>query len=176
MLPTRLNVLPPEKRKNLQRMIRNEFIRSGLSAIIIVASMLGIAFLGGKYVLQTYFSDLGDNLLAINLEAQERNISVRTINKRVKESESLLSVYQYWPDTIKLFSDVIPDTVYLTSLQIDTKTKRAVMTGRATTRESLLALGVALRELEMVQDAEIPLSDLTKPNDIEFDISITLKK
>lgn len=175
MLPTRLNVLLPEKRRNLQRMIRNEFIKSGLSAIIVVVSIIGVAFLGGRYVLETYFSQLGDNLLALNIQAQERNIQVRTVNNRVEEAARLFQVYRYWPDTIQVFSEIVPTDVYLNSLQIDMMTKQATVVGIAATRESLISYGAALRALDIVAEAEVPIAALAKPLDIEFTITMKLR-
>lgn len=175
MLPTRLNVLPPDKQKNLQHMIRNEFIRSTLALTIVVCAVIAIGLVGGRYVLENYFGTLGDTITAVTVSTQDKNSAIDQANSRILTADRVLKTYTYWPATLIELTNALPSGVVLSRITIDSSTKAATITGSATTRAELLALGEQLRAIDWISTVDIPISQLTEQTDISFTIRITLR-
>lgn len=175
MLPTRLNVLPPDKQKNLQHMIRNEFIRSTLAMTIVVVAVIGMALVSGRFVLENYFATLADTITAVTVNTQHKNSSIEQANSRIHVAERVLNTYQYWPLTLIELADALPDGVVLSRMSIDREAGEATIVGSASRRDVLLTLGEQVRALSWVKSVDIPISQLTEQTDITFTIRMTLE-
>lgn len=175
MLPTRLNVLPPEKKKHLQQMIRNEFLKGTLQAITILVSLIGIALLGGRFVLQNYFSQLGNNIIAINVRVEEKNETIVDINKQIIHADAVFAEYTYWPSLLESLNADIPDDIIVSQIRIDRSNNSALIVGKAVTRDALLSYGEVLRAVPFVTTANIPLGQLTTRENIAFSIDLKLE-
>ena len=174
MLPTRINVLPPEKQRHLQRMIRSEFIRSTLALMIIVAAIIGIALLGGRSLLQTYFGDLADTINAVTVNTKDKNSKITQANSRIQVASRVVDTYTYWPGILLPLSEALPETVIVNRMDIQMIDETATITGVADTRDALLNFGEKLRTISFVRTVDIPISQLTEREDISFTIRIIL--
>lgn len=174
MLPTRLNVLPPDKQKTLQRMIRNEFIRCMLAVTIIVSAIIGMALIGGRIVLEGYFGDLADTINAVNIDTKDQNSNIEQSNTRIAIASRVLSDFHYWPDTLVTLTESVPEGIVLSRLTIDGAADTATLTGTADTRQQLLAFGESLRTIPWIDRVDIPISQLTTQENITFTIRTTL--
>lgn len=174
MLPTRINVLPPDKQVHLQRMIRSEFIRSTLALLIIVCAIVGMAFVGSRAVLQSYFSDLADTLNAVTVNSKDKNALIGQANSRIDLAERVIATYYYWPAFVTELYNAIPDSVILSKVIIDKPEGVATVSGTSATRDGLIQLGSALRALPMVDSVDIPISQLTEQEDISFTLRMRI--
>lgn len=172
MLPTRLNVLPPDKQKHLQRMIRNEFFRSMLATLVVACALIGMALLAGRMILQIYFADLADTITAVTVDTKEQNKQVEQANARIMTANRVLATTMYWPEYIVSFTDVVPDTVRVSTLSFDGPARETTVSGVAETRDALLGFADALRTLAWVEKVDIPISQLTQQTNISFTLRI----
>lgn len=172
MLPTRLNVLSPEKQKHLQKMIRGEFIRTSLGVAIIVLSVIGMALLAGRAVLHSYFADLADTIHAVNVTTKDKNAKIELANTRISLAERLLAEEYYWPDALTTIAEAVPSGVLLSKIMMNSEDSIVILTGVATTREDLLALAESLRGVSGTGLVDIPISQLTQQENISFTIRV----
>jgi Tfp pilus assembly protein PilN len=174
MLPTRINLLPPEKQVHLQRMIRSEFLRNSLAVLFIVSVIIGISLLGGKYILQNYFFDVARTLHAVNSQPSDMSTSISVANARISTAEKVLQTYYYWPTLITEISTAVPEEIVISKMNLDKKTGIATITGTSVTRDALLRLGESLRSLPSITSVDIPISQLTQQDNVSFTIRMTL--
>ncbi len=174
MLPTRINLLPPDKQIHLHRMIRSEFIRNSLGLLFVVFVVIGIALVGGRFILQLYYFDLAKSLHAVNTQPSDNSMNISVANARIDVAERVMGTYYYWPNLLTDMFNMIPDTVILSKVTIDKTSGVATITGIADTRDALLLLGESLRSIPSVSSVDIPISQLTQQQNISFTIRMTL--
>jgi Tfp pilus assembly protein PilN len=174
MLPTRINVLPPEKKVRLRRMIRSEFIRNILGLCIVVSSIIAIATVGSRAILQTYFFDLAESLNSVTVQSTDKNIVILQANNRISTAMRVIRNQHYWPVTLVDIYTAVPGSVVVSKMTIDKKEGIATITGVASTRDELVNFGAELRMLPFVNTVDIPISQLTQQENISFTIRMIL--
>jgi hypothetical protein len=175
MYPTRLNLLPPEKRKFLQKMIYIQFIKNVFISIVFVFCVSGILLLGAQSILQEYLNDVSSNLIATRSSHTGKNRAIKDINKILLETEAVQQLYIPWTSTIIDMANSTPNGITLNNLSLDSKTKTHVISGTADTREDLLTFQENLETLDFIDQVEIPPSQLTEKENISFSISAISK-
>lgn len=155
-------------------MIRNEFLKSTLAILIVVITIVSLALIGGRSVLQGYFSDLATSLNAITVRSEKNNLLIERANERIHTARRVLGQYVYWPELITDISNIVPHTLLIDQLNVDSLKGSGSITGKADTREALLGFGESLRSLERIRTVNIPISQLTEKEDINFTIQIEL--
>ena len=72
-------------------------------------------------------------------------------------------------------STSVPQGVQLNSLEIDYLNKTIRFSGISDTRQNFLDFQELLKKNEMITDLEAPVSDLTKKENIVFNLSVNIK-
>ncbi|HAT04042.1 MAG TPA: hypothetical protein DCS29_04715 [Candidatus Magasanikbacteria bacterium] len=175
MYPTRLNLLSPNKKSHLKRMSHFQFTKSIFEILLITASVLAMILLGSQMVLQNYFATLTENIVSINNEHREEIREILRINKLLDETHTIQKNFIAWTPYIVTLSSSLPDGVILNSLSFDKKEKKIVITGQADTRETFLQLQEKLATVPFLSNVKLPVSDLTKRENIGFNISANLE-
>lgn len=175
MLPLRLNLLPPEKRQHLERMIYFQFTKNALEFLLICVCVSGIVLLGGQSVLQKYFNDLTEQVTSITNQYSKTNLQISNINKITKEVDKIQNVYTKWTTKMTELANVIPNSIILSSLNFNQGDKTISLSGTAPTREELLQLQESLKSITWIKSVEVPLPQLTSPKNIQFSITALLK-
>jgi len=174
MYPTRLNLLSPEKRTYLRRMIYIQFIKNTLISIVFVFCVSGITLLGGQWVLQEYFNDVSTNLVATNNGSAERNQKIKEVNYLISETDALQQTYIIWSSIIVELTNAIPNGIVINDLSLNSGDKY-VLSGIADTRENMLEMQKKLNTLDFIKNTKIPISQLTEKENFAFSISATVK-
>lgn len=173
MYPIKLNLLSPEKRRYLNRMLYFQFIKNALISTVFVFCVSGIALLGGQWILQEYANDVSTSFtLTVGLH-ESKNEQIRQINELIKNIDALQATHQLWSPLIVNFANAIPDNVVISSMFFDKE--KILISGMALTRADLLSLQTNLNALEFVEKTDIPLSQLTERENINFSITSRLK-
>ncbi len=175
MFPTRLNLLSPNKRKYLRKMLYAQFVKASLESFVFVISLVSILFLGTEWVLQTNFNNLSTSLVTNNGQEAERNNKIKKINNVLEKMTELQKTHTLWTSIMEDFTRVIPKEITLTSLNINELSGNYQLSGTAPTRDDLLKLKASLESLEYIEPVEIPLSLLTQKEDISFSLTAKLK-
>jgi Tfp pilus assembly protein PilN len=174
MFPTRLNLLPPDNQKYLQKMVFTEFIKSTLETILLLLTLTGMAILGGEWVLQGYFNDLTETIVTVSNENSEANNEIRNINMLIEQVMEIQQQYTLWTPFFVDLSSSVPDGVVLSNISIDIKNQLFSLSGTAKKRRDLLDLQHQLELLPYIASLSIPPSQLTKKEDISIHLTATL--
>jgi hypothetical protein len=173
MHPTRLNLLSPEKRTYLRRMIYAQFTKNTLISVIFIFCISGITLLGGQWVLQEYFCDISNNLLSINGRHAEKNKQIKEVNIIISEIDALQEINILWSPTIIRLTNSIPEGIVIDNLSLNSNSNAFIFNGTADTRENLLKMQTNLNNLDFIDSTDIPLSQLTEKENFTFSISAT---
>ncbi|HLD31731.1 MAG TPA: hypothetical protein VJB37_02450 [Patescibacteria group bacterium] len=175
MIPSRLNLLSPEKKKHLHGMISLQFSKSAVEMVLFVISISSIAFLGSKLVLEEHLTDL--NLAVASLQSQnpKTNQEILNLNKRLKKIEYIQKEYSPLVPHLVEIGNHIPSSVTLDRLEINQEEKSVLISGLAPTRDDLLMVKANLEKIEWLETIEIPLAQLTQKENIKFNWTLKIK-
>ena len=176
MHSTRLNLLSPEKRKHLQRMIYIQFAKNTLTSVVFVFCISGITLLGGQWVLQEYFNDVSVNLIATNSRYAEKNKKIKEINNLIIQTDAIQQQFAPWSSIAENLANAIPNGAIINNLSLNSDNNTFVISGTAETRNSLLEMQTNLKALEFIDNVDIPISQLTEKENISFSITAVYKK
>lgn len=174
MLPTRINLLSPQKPEQLRRMIRIQFLKSMLELVLFVVCVIALTFVGGWKLLDGHGKKISVLVSTVSKQHAETNQRVNAVNAFLKQADSVQSSYMLFTPFLQSLTEQIPSGIRLTELTVRPGEKGVVMRGIADTRETLLALQQALVGLPFLHNVEIPLSDLVQKEQVTFSLSAAL--
>ena len=156
-------------------MVRFQFIKNILEVILIVTCIIGIAMLGGEWVLGSYFNELNTAISSLQNRYAETNQTVKILNGKLKRIEFIQNLYHPITPLLPDIASAVPDGANLTALNIDLKNKIISLTGFAANRDDLLNLQSRLEQILWVEKTDIPVDQLTKKDNINFSFSAAIK-
>ena len=175
MFPLRLNLLPPEKKKYLQRMIFTEFTKSTLESILFLLCLAGIALLLGQSIMEEYFGELTTNIVATSNQNAKSNQEIKKINRLLREAKIAQENYILWSPILIELSNITPKEIILTNINLNAEKKNLTLTGNAGTREDLLLFENNIRALSSIASVNVPLSQLAEKTNISFSLIAQIK-
>lgn len=168
MIPHRLNLLSPEKYQNLKHMVSFQFVKNLLEVILFILSISGVVLLGGQWVLQDYFAKIAEQIVSVSNRYAETNQEIKKINYTLSQVEKIQKEYQSPVTFINALAEKIPTGVILSAMIIDNK--KITLNGKVDTRENFLLLRDNLNTLKSLKPVEIPPTQLTEKNNIQFSL------
>ena len=175
MYPLRINLLSTEKRKYLNKMIYVQFVKNTFISIVFVFCLSGITLLGCQSVLQEYFSDVSNSLTLSDSMHAEKNKNIQAVNETLKKVEAMQEVHNLWSQKIIKLGNAIPTDIIINNILIVNQNKEINISGTALRRTALLELKDNFNNLDFINNINIPLSQLTEKENIDFSISIEMK-
>lgn len=174
MFPHRLNLLPPDKKKHLKKMINFQFLKNIAGIFLIFLSVTGIVLLGGQWVLEDYYSQLTEHIFSISEKHSNTNNIIKEINNNLIKVEKIQKEYINWTPLILEITEAIPANVKISKININQKNELAI-NGLANNRQSLLDLQKTLEEITWLENFTIPPAQLTEKENINFSFVIPIK-
>lgn len=156
-------------------MIRFQFIKNILEVILIVVCIIGIAMLGGQWVLANYFKSLNATISSLNNKYAKTNQTVKSINQKLAQLEFIQNAYSPAAPLLPEIIQAIPNGVSLTALNLNPKSKQLNMAGFAATRDDFLDMQTRIAKIPWIQEWDVPVDQLTKKDNINFSFSATIK-
>ena len=175
MIPCRINLISPPKRRHLQTMVRFQFLKNILEVVLIVTCVIGIAMLGGEWVLGSYFNNLNITIGSLQSRYAKTNQTIKTINEKLERIDYIQNFYLPVTPLLPDLASAVPAGVNLTALDIGLKNKILNLTGFAINRDDLLNFKTHLEQVVWLEKINIPVDQLTKKDNISFSISATIK-
>lgn len=175
MIPHRLNLLSTEKYQHLKGMVSFQFIKNLLELILFIISIGGIVLLGGQWVLQDYFNQIAAQIVSVSNRYAQTNNEIKKINLILNKVVGIQKEYRDVAEILLEISAKIPERVTLTAMNFDDKNKKITLTGTASTRDDLILLKDHLNTLNWIKPMQIPPTQLTEKNNIQFAIIIEKK-
>jgi Tfp pilus assembly protein PilN len=171
MYPLRLNLLTQEKKEKVFHTAQFKFVQNIFQFILIGISVAAIALLLSEQLLQRYFTNIAQNTVAIGNKYSESTKEITTINNLTKRVSEVQKKYHEITPIILSLTNTIPEGIVLNSLNIDYENRIIKFSGIADTRDNFLNFQNKLNENNNLSDIESPVSDLTKKENISFNIN-----
>lgn len=176
-----INLIPPSAKKSitLEYWLR---VISMWSVIWSIALLLGISIMIPAYVLITLQVSAFSESAA---SASQKLATLKDVSKELEQASEGARVlidgmrFVKVSDYEALFRDLENDDVRLTQIGID-RTKDGLaparLAGQAASRQALASFRDALLAQPEVASVDLPISNLAKDKDIQFSLTVTLKK
>ncbi len=173
------NLLPEENKKILRRQYQFHLVASAL--FLLSATLI----IGTVSLLPAYFFSRSQALVA-SLELGEAKSS----NESLKVSESVAELHEAnallaalsQEEGVRLPTEVVDailrsksDSVTVSSIAVQGTPAQVVVSGKAASREALVAYTKALGSEEMVASVDLPVSHLAQDRNLDFSFKVILK-
>lgn len=175
MIPIRLNLLSPGKRRVHQRTTYFQFTKNMLEVIFIFICISGTALLLALGYLEVQVSNITSHIAVSESKYAQKNREVDDANAVVNRAAVIQQEYIHWIPLLHTVRAAIPAHVGVDSLTMNWSTKTMTITGVAETRDALLALAKQLSAVPWIQPLTIPVTQLIEKDQIPFALSLTLK-
>ena len=173
--PLRLNMLAPQKRQYLRRMVLFIYGKNILEIILIAVAVCAVILLVGRWFLQDYFNDLTGQLVSISNERSVYNERIQRVNSTLADLVTIQKDYQPWSENLATIFATVPLGVVLERAELDRAARVYLLSGIADERTVLLQFQKNLKELSFVSRVDLPLSQLTEKEHVSFMITAVLK-
>lgn len=167
-----LNLLTPERKEMFHwRMLTKSVIFWGikiLSILFAFSSFFLIINLYLDYQIRNLDQDIAsyENTEKVK-EIRQAEESSKKINEILVNINKISEDQIYWRDALKEFIGVIPANTQIFSMETGPAGKFAI-TGMAKTRKDLLVFEEKLKNAPGFKNIQLPLENLTKKDDVEF--------
>ncbi|KKR04142.1 MAG: hypothetical protein UT31_C0002G0011 [Parcubacteria group bacterium GW2011_GWF2_39_13b] len=175
-----INLLPTNEKEflRLEKIYRSIiFFSRILFAILLILIVLLLAIL---FFLKIQLAGIekarsieSQSASAIAIKALKSEISF--INQKLMDINRLQTEQKFSPAILEDLAQLAPPGVQLSSFFFDAKTQKAVLDGRASTRDSFIYFKTALENSPKFYNIDSPLSNLTKSAENNFRISFQIK-
>ncbi len=175
MMIINLNLLPPAKKIQLDRLIKFIFAKNLLELIIIAAAMIATILLWSWIILIDEFNSLAQNSIEIGRDYTAYNSEVRRVNKILRSVDETAN--GYLPLTPKIL-DIISSTpphIKINTLDINRVNKKIIIYGTARGRADLLSYQDILKNIPWMTPAIMPTTQLLQKENINLEYQTTLK-
>lgn len=175
MYPLRLNLLTKNKQEKNLHTAQFKFVQSVFQTILIAISLAAIALLISQNLLEKYFTDIAQNTVVISNKYSSSAKEITDINNLTKKVIEVQSQYHPVTPIIISLASSTPSGITLTNLNVDYKNKTIKFSGTSETRQNFLDFQESLTGNDDLIDIKSPISDLTKKENIAFNIEAKLK-
>jgi hypothetical protein len=176
-----INLVPGVVRKAI---VKEYWIRviSVFLFLTVLASLLSVLFALPVYVLiKAQVDAYGASATEAAARVAEFDISTGALTKANSQAEKIVSQKSDvdFTEVMNQIEELANTGISLKSYQFARKEGEMVpvlLAGRASSRQSLADFHFTLKSNEMVEKVDLPISNLAKEKDIDFTMTITLKK
>jgi Tfp pilus assembly protein PilN len=176
-----INLLPKSEQKELKL----ELISQKLLVfwIVVIVSLLGFFALtvGARFYLTSIIKETDKQIVENQkvLESSDyRDLQkeISTLNSNIKEIKNIESQHVYWSKALVELSNLIPPTMQLNQVTIDSASGKVTITGQAVDRESVIGLWASVIKSEYFKNIDFPLSNLEKAKNANFNYTFYVNK
>ncbi|OGH84286.1 MAG: hypothetical protein A2261_00875 [Candidatus Magasanikbacteria bacterium RIFOXYA2_FULL_44_8] len=169
-----LNLLPPEHKTKLNRLIQILFAKNILEFIAVSLCLFATMLLWSWMALVQQFNDLSESALLIGRDYTNYNQEVRKVNNICRSiNESSADFYPLIPKILEV-ANSLPDTIHLNSVSINRQDNQFKISGTASTRNELLTYQEQLGQTTWLKTASMPTAQLLQKENINFEYQTTL--
>ncbi len=165
-----LNLISPDKKKNLAVLVRYLFIKEMLEVTIFTLALLAMMYIFAWFVIAGAMSDAVESSLLISREAPPVNREIQNLNRQTRNI--IISAETFSPLTPKIIelSASLPVDIKLIGLDLDRNSNSITLTGTAATRSALLDFQTVIEDISWIKGITTPNSQLFQKENINFEI------
>ena len=173
MYPIRLNLMSQKKQQYARGIMTMGFIKNTLAIVFIVLCCFAIFSIISQAFLQSQFADITLQSLRTHTSAGEINAKIQKINAIIKQASAIQDQYTPWSIYVTRITAALPKEVNINHISLKKKEQLFEISGSVPSRDSLMKLKEQLEALDEIAAVNIPLSNLTKQDDIPFTLSVS---
>lgn len=143
--------------------LRNAFI--WLALIIVMVVML---LLWSKVFLESNLANVQERGTLVTGSKLSFASQIEEINTAIDEVDLIQKKYVAWSQVLYEITQLVPPGNYVSELAVNSVEQSFSLSGFSNTREDLLSLEDNLKNAELISELKSPVSNLLKPNDIQF--------
>lgn len=166
-----LNLLPPSEKLEASLKWNYLIFKNIILMLLLVSITLAVVIVAAKYTLTNKLTELETQVHLVNEELLEANQGIITINNSLSELHTIQNKYQPISPLIADILSSVGAGILLENFIINTASNEVIFTGTANTRDDLLSLEQQLQDNPLVEDIEVPLSNLLQRADIAFNLT-----
>ena len=163
-----LNILPPRKKQELQLAEIYIIIKNSIILILFLTIIAAIILLLAKITLQNQFNKIIEQGTLTTKVAKVFNQDIREFNQRLAAVSKIQKDYIDWTKFLIGLTQLIPEDVKVDSITIDGN--KILVSGLAKSRTQFLALKDNLENSELFSNVVVPLENLLKKDNVDFDL------
>ncbi len=167
-----LNLLPPLKKKGLQKSLFLAFFQTlSFLLFVVTVALVGTLLLVRNQMLTGYQELKQRSAVASSGTAASIMADIKQTNLFLKDVNALQTGFIPWAEITERMTAMIPAKARLELLEFDA-TGSIRLQGHAATREEALAMLKAFKEAPDLTDVVSPLSNILQKENISFDFSM----
>lgn len=173
----KLNLIPEYKKEEIrQRTIFSKILRWNLEFSSIYIAFILVLFAMGyilKLNLLTNTIQLSPNNIAKFSEFKEYDTEIKEMNGRVAGIRKIQKGQLYWTKFFIKLNELVPDGIIIDN--IATKDYSILLVGGSNNRDNLITFKEKIAADECFSDVDLPLSYLVPRENLDFQITFSLK-
>ncbi|PIV10100.1 MAG: hypothetical protein COS49_02355 [Candidatus Portnoybacteria bacterium CG03_land_8_20_14_0_80_41_10] len=176
----KLNLLPPAEKKELKLTELNNLILSLAGQILILLLIFNL-FLGSTFFCLSILLKEQKNLIAVK-ESNPQMQDLLEIEEKIKQTNQIIKQVNLgqtkailWTPVFEEITKIVSNDIYLTNFSYQSDSNLVTLNGWANQRENLLYLQKLLEENSFFKEVKVPLSNLIKEKNIDFNLAFGLK-
>ncbi len=179
-MKTLLNLLPEEKKKEIERSTRGHFFLWQLCLPLFLEFFFFITLVGIYFILDFQVKSIAASQASMPETAASQESDLRRYEDKFRGTNEAVDVvgrylathFQY-AGLLRLLEDIQPEGIALR--EISGKEYTMTLSGRADRRDDLLEFENGLKSSECVSRVNVPLSNLFSQSDIDFQLDFDMK-
>lgn len=171
-----INLLPPLKQKHVLNLYIFLFVKFIFILLLIATISIGILLGGASFLLNESVQQITLYSNSVDKEFNAINKEIFRVNTSLKQIDFATALKKTWSrQLLAILKQVNPPAVSLSGLAISNEGSIITMQGKAQNRGAILDFQSRLKQIDFIEDASLPLENLIRENDIEFQITLQLK-
>jgi len=176
MIKIALNLLSPTQKEYLRYERAYLQIRTVMWLMLTFTVIISGLLLVARLMLQDNYATVLTTTTLVNDKNKSIDRDIGSLNKSLKEAESIQADFIKWSKIIIDINKAIPDNVELSYLNLEQKTRLFNLNGKALNRDDFLALKANLEALSYFEELSSPLTNLLLREDVNFEFTGKIKK
>ena len=176
MIKITLNLLSPTQKEYLRYERAYLQIRTVMWLMLTFTVIISGLLLVARLMLQDNYATVLTTTTLVNDKNKSIDRDIASLNKSLKEAESIQANFIKWSKIIIDINKVIPDNVEISYLNLEQKTRLFNLNGKALKRDDFLTLKTNLETLPYFEELSSPLTNLLLREDVNFEFTGKIKK
>ena len=163
-----LNLIPQSK-KDALKLARVYILIKNLTILILILTILvAITLLTTKAALQNYFNNIVSQSTFTTKYANTFVKGIKNFNAQLSAVDSIQKEHIPWTKFLVRFSALVPKNVAIQNLSVNNQ--KVLIKGLAVSRDQLIELENNLKKDPLFTNVIIPLENLLKRENIDFEV------
>ncbi len=175
-----LNLISPYQKKEIRLNRFYYLLKNNLGLIVIILILSSIVLLMARNILQENFNNVITDTSLIRQQIRGSNQKIMGINQKLTGVTNIQNQFVPWSNILIYLTKNIPPNIRINFLIIqpslgkETEQWTIIIKGLAKSRDDFLYFQEQLKKSQLFEKVELPISNLTQKENIEFEFKTIL--